>query len=246
MSAVVDTQPAAALRAPRTADRDRRFFSGMAIAAALTVFAGFAPTYYLRGLSDRPPLSSVLQIHGLLFTAWIVLFVVQTRLVAWRRVAVHRTLGAFAGVLAVAMLVAGYLAAIDSARRGFTPPGGPPPLVFFVIPFSDLIVFATLVGSGFYLRRKSGAHKRLMLLATIALLTAAIARLPGVTPLGPLAYFALTDLFVIACMVYDKLTLGHVHAASRWGGVFLILSHPARLALASTGAWLAFAAWATR
>ena len=30
--------------------RDRLFFSGMAVAAALVVFAGFAPTYYLKGV----------------------------------------------------------------------------------------------------------------------------------------------------------------------------------------------------
>ena len=246
MTIVTDDAPARSAPHARLAHRDRQFFSGMAIAAALTVFAGFAPTYYLRGLSDRPPLSTVLQVHGILFTAWILLFLVQTRLVARKRIAVHRRLGAVGGVLVLLMLAAGYAAAIDSARRGFTPPGGPPPLVFFIVPIADLVVFAVLAGSAFYTRRRPDTHKRLMLLATIALLTAAIARLPGVLDKGPLVFFALTDVFILVCFAYDKLTRGRVQPAFLWGGLFLIASHPARLAIGGTSAWLSLAAWLTR
>ena len=65
-----------------------------------------------------------------------------------------------------------------------------------------------------------------MLLATIAVLTAAIARLPYVLPLGPPAFFGLTDLLVVAAMVYDWWTRGRVHPALLWGGLFLIASQP--------------------
>ena len=159
--------------------RDRLFFSGMAIAAALVVFAGFAPTYYLKAAFGAPELSPLLHAHGLIFTSWIVLFVVQTRLIAGRRTPLHRRLGVLGGLLAVAMLIVGTMAAIASARRGFTPPGGPPPLTFLIIPLGDLFVFSVLVGAALYFRRQSQTHKRLMLLATLALLTPAIARLPG-------------------------------------------------------------------
>ena len=60
---------------------DRWFFSSMGVAAALTVFWGFAPTYYLR-TSDTPSLPPVLHLHGVVFTAWMVLYVVQTALIA--------------------------------------------------------------------------------------------------------------------------------------------------------------------
>ena len=40
--------------AARAGRADRRFFSGMAVAALITVYAGFAPTYYLRGYSLVP------------------------------------------------------------------------------------------------------------------------------------------------------------------------------------------------
>jgi hypothetical protein len=191
-------------------------------------------------------LQSVFHIHGLVFTSWVVLFVVQTSLVSARRTDLHRRLGVLGGVLALLMLGVGYQAAVTAARRGFSTPGLPPPLVFLAVPIFDLLVFATLVGTGLYLRRKPAAHKRLMLLSTVAVLTAAIARLPYVLPLGPPAFFGLTDLLIIAAMVYDWRTRGRVHPALLWGGLFLIASQPLRLAISGTDTWLALATWLTR
>jgi hypothetical protein len=102
-----------------------------------------------------------------------------------------------------------------------------------------------LVGAGFYLRRSPAAHKRLMLLATLAVLTAAIARLPYVLPLGPLAYFGFTDLLVVVAMAYDRVTRGRVHPALVWGGLFLVVSQGVRLAVSGTAWWLAVATWLT-
>ena len=244
-----------AIAAPTAPDawlRDRRFFTGMALAAMLTVFAGFAPSYYLKtvfgrpGVSGEPTLSPLLHVHGLVFTSWLVLFLVQTRLVAARRLAVHRRLGYAALLVAVAMVAIGFAAAVDAARRGASPPGGPPPLVFLVIPLSDLVVFAGLVGAAVWYRRRGDVHKRLMLLSTISILTPAIARLPGVVAGGPLVFFALTDLFAVVCLVYDRVTRGRVHPAFWWGAGLLLASQMGRLAVAGTSAWLALATWLTR
>ena len=46
---------------PRT---DRRFFTGLAVAIALSVFAGFAPTYYLKGLYGTRALSPFLHFQS--------------------------------------------------------------------------------------------------------------------------------------------------------------------------------------
>ncbi len=238
------------LRGSDARQGERRFFSGMAVAAALTVFAGFAPSYYLRALTGRSTfsggaLSPLLHVHGLLFTAWIALFVVQVRLVAARRIAVHRRLGYAAAALAAAMVVAGFLAAVDAARRGAAPPGIPA-LVFLAVPMADLVIFSTLVGLGIALRRRPDAHRRVMLVSTIAILTPAIARLPGVMTAGPLAFFALTDLFVVVAVVHDRATRGHVHPAYWTAGGLLLASQVGRLAISGSATWLAFAAWLTR
>ena len=187
-----------------------------------------------------------MHVHGLVFTVWIVLFLVQTRLVAGRRLALHRRLGSGVAALAGLMVALGVMAAVDAARRGATPPGGPPPLVFMIVPIADMAIFSTLVAAGMWFRQRSEIHKRLMLVSTISILTAAIGRLPGVLAGGPLAFFALTDLFVVVGMVYDRLTRGRVHPAYWWGGGLLLGSQIGRLALSGTSAWLAFATWLTR
>ena len=88
-------RPASAILQERA--RDRRFFTGMAIASLLTAFVGFAPTYYLRGLSDAPPLPTLVHVHGLLSTAWLLLFLTQASLVAAHRTDIHRRLGVAGG-----------------------------------------------------------------------------------------------------------------------------------------------------
>src|SRR6266850_4275917 len=160
--------------------RERWFYIGMSIAVVVTVFAGFAPTYYLRPRFTTTPLMPLLHLHGLVFTSWIALFLIQTTLVAAHRTDIHRRLGIAGGVIATLVVMVGLSTAIIRASQGAAPPGvgGPSPLAFLVVPLGDMLVFAILVGSGFYYRRRPDVHKRLMLLATVSILTAAIARLP--------------------------------------------------------------------
>jgi hypothetical protein len=226
---------------------DRMFYTGLAVVAAAIVFAGFARTYYLRDLFGGPPLRPLLHLHGFLFTSWLTFLLLQTTLVAAKRTDIHRRLGVAGGLLATLMIVVGIITAIHAARRGVTPPGGPPPLVFLVIPLGDILMFSILVAAGFYYRRQSEIHKRLMLVATIAILAPAIARLPFAFILanGPLAFFGLTDLILLACVFYDAVSRQRLHPAYLWGGLVLVASQPLRLAVGGTGAWLALARWLT-
>src|SRR5262249_31657957 len=70
----------------------RLFYTGMSIAIILTVFVGFAPTYYLKGYFGGAPLTPLVQVHGLVFTCWILLFFTQTALIARHRIGIHRRL----------------------------------------------------------------------------------------------------------------------------------------------------------
>jgi hypothetical protein len=237
-------RPASAILQAR--QRDRQFFTGMAVAALLTGLVGFAPTYYLRSIFGEPPLPMLRHVHGVVYTAWLVLFLAQTSLVAARRTNIHRRLGLAAVALVPVMLVVGWLTAIDAARRGVTPAGGPPPLSFLAVPLGTLLVFALLVVPGLWHRRRAETHKRLMLLATISLLTPAIARFRYYGLGGPIVPIVGTCAFVLVCMAYDRLSHGRVHPVFLWGGVLLMLSLPGRFAAGSTGAWLAVAEWLTR
>ena len=224
--------------------RERWFYIGMSIALVITVFAGFAPTYYLRPYFNTAPLMPLLHLHGFVFTSWLVLFVTQTTLVAAHRTDIHRRLGVAGGVIAVLMVLLGVTTALVRANQGATPLPGISPLSFLVVPLADMFVFSILVGTGFYFRRRPDVHKRLMLLATISILAAAIARLPfAIMRAGPPAFFGLTDVFVLACVLYDLVTLRRIHRATALAGLFIVASQPLRLMLGGTHAWLSFAAW---
>jgi hypothetical protein len=231
----------------RTKRRTRRFYVGMAIAIAVTVFAGFSRSYFLKAYYGTPELSLLLHVHGLVFTIWILFFLVQTTLVAAGRTYIHRRMGVAGAVLAVLVIVLGTTTAILRAKGGAAPIPGVSPLSFLAVPLFDMVVFAILVGGALYFRHRLEAHKRLMTLAMISLLSAPIARLPfGVLKAGPPAFFGLTDLFIVALLVYDLATRKKVHPATIWGGLLIVASQPLRLMISGTPAWLAFAGWLTR
>ena len=237
----LDTSPTLAAR------RERLFFGGMTIAMLVTVLAGFGPTYFFSSLSSSAVvLTPALHLHGAVFTTWMLLLVVQSTLIAAGRVDVHRQLGVAGAVLGAFMMLLAAYVAISRVRAGLmAPPPGVPVGVLLAIALATVIVFPTLFGSALLLRRRTDYHKRLVLLATLELVIAAVARLPGVATGGPPAFFAITDLFVIALVVYDLSTRGRIHAATLWGGLFFIASQPLRLVIGFSDPWQSFVSWLT-
>lgn len=221
----------------------------MALAAALAVFVGFASSYYLKPLNvlkpftAAAPLTRLVHVHAVAFSAWVILFIVQVRLVATRRLALHRHLGAGGVVLAAVMIVLGTLTMISGARRPGTAPFGLTTAQFMMVPMVDLIVFGTMVTFAVVFRRRSAVHKRLMLLALIGgLLPAPLARLGlylGFPPLFPLLLLA----FLAAGVVYDRKTLGRIHPVNRWVPAAIFITVPLRLLVARTDQWHALALW---
>jgi hypothetical protein len=224
---------------------DRKFYVGMAVLFAAIIFAGFAPTYFLRTHFHNRELRPLLQLHGAIFTSWLVLLIAQTSLVAAKRTDIHRKLGVVGGVLAALMVVVGYIVAVHAAQRGAAPLGIPP-LAFLVIPLGDIFTFIVLVTAALIYRKQPETHKRLMLLSTIAILAPGLGRLPFAFINGPLPIYAIADVILLGCVLYDVFTRKRVHPAYIWGGLFLVLSQPIRLALAGTHAWISFAQWLAR
>ena len=227
----------------QTTGRDRRMYIWFAVFMPIIVLAGFARSYYLKGFFGFPALPSVLvQLHGIVMTSWVVLFVTQVTLVATGRTRTHQRLGVSGAVLAILIVIVGVLTGIAGAARGSTP--GPPALQFLAVPVFDMLVFAILVGTALYVRRRRlDIHKRLMLLAAVNLLTPAIARIPlhFIQTGGPLVFFGLTDLCLLACVAYDSVKNRRLHPAFLWGTLLIIVSQPLRLMLSGTDAWMRFA-----
>ena len=221
--------------------RQTHFYRVVAVLALLVVLAGFAPSFYLKSWFQKPPpLTALLVVHGVVMTAWFALFLVQAQLAASRNLRLHRRLGMAGVALAAVVLVLGTAVSIIGARLGHSP--GPPPLVFLAIPLGDMLVFALLAGGALWFRHRSDIHKRLMLLAFVGLVTAAIVRIP-VAANNILFAFGATVLFCGACVAWDTWQHRRLHPAFGWGLVLVALSWPLRLWLAGTAGWQTVARW---
>jgi hypothetical protein len=232
----------------RPLNSDRLFFSVMALLILSIVIVGFAPTFYLAPLfPDRPaPAERFFYVKGVIFNAWFLLLPVQCGLIASRRVGLHRTLGIAGASIAVLMVISGIWGALIAAGR----PGGfiavsAPPLMFLVEPFFDILTFASLVGLALIWRRDAASHKRLMMLGSLAMVDAALARMPFVSALHPiLGPVVVVVILVLALAAYDLIDKGRPHPVTLWAGGGLILSFPLRFLIGASATWQNLAATA--
>lgn len=227
----------------------RRFYAGVAIAFPLIILAGFARTYYLKPLFDAPPVPSmIVHLHGLTMTLWIVLFAVQVFLISSKRVKAHQKLGIAGLILGLVMIPVGIATAVAAAKYGSnsTPPGVPP-LGFLIVPFVDMIVFALLLAGIVYYRKKPANHKRLVLLTVLNFLPPAVARIPiaPLQALGPLWFFGFPDVIAIIFVIVDTWRHKKLNTVFLAGTILMIVSHPLRIILSGTDAWMRFATWIT-
>jgi uncharacterized membrane protein YozB (DUF420 family) len=241
-----ETAAPSAVKLRRTIARERTdstFYLVMAIASTCLVFLGFARTYYLKPFFGTPALRPLLHLHGVVFTVWMLIFVMQTALIASNRRALHRRLGYAAGIFACAMVVLGLLVAFSAERLGHGNSLADAETVF-LISLGDILIFAVFLGAGFLWRRNPETHQRLMLLAVVAgLLSAAIPRLPLIG--GHPAAMGITGLaFLFAGPIYDLIVRHRIHPAYIWGCIFSLATFvPVRIALASTASWHHIARW---
>jgi hypothetical protein len=221
---------------------DHVFFTSMALVMLVTVFVGFAHTYYLAGLFQAPLPSRIIHIHGAVFSCWILLLVAQTSLVSAGRVDIHRRLGVAGFFLGCLMMVLGVVAATDALAR--EAPAGRDAQMFYIIPLTDILTFAVLLYFAFRARLDPPAHKRFIYIATIALLTPAIARLPFAFVYRKSSVVALlADGFLLFLVGYDLWSTRRIHRATLWSGLFLVVVLQTRVPIGKTAVWHAFAAW---
>jgi hypothetical protein len=228
---------------------DRRLYMAAAVGFTLIVIAGFGRTYYARSWFGSPPLpSSLVHVHGLVMTAWVILFAAQVRLISAKRVRLHQRLG-YAGIALGALIIAtGVATAVRAAKYGAASfPQGISPLAFLLVPLFDLIMFALFFGAAIFYRRQAAAHKRLMLLTAINFLPPALARIPTerLQALGPLWFFGFPTAIAVLCLTLDARRHGRVNKVFLAGTILLVCSYVARLGLMTTAIWMNVATWLT-
>lgn len=231
------------------ASAERRFYSRMAIGLVLLVFLGFAPSFYLKDIvpaypRPNPTLPVSVIVHGLMFTLWMLAFIVQTQLVAAGRRDVHMKLGILWLVLAVAMVPMMYLIGVWQVARNNVPPFTTP-LDWTSLPLFAMPAFAFLVWQGWKRRRDAQWHKRLMLgAAMVVALGPSFGRLPLAPPsvAGFVVQMSATLLFFVPLFLWDRRSLGRTHPATWTAFLAYALSMLIPVALIATGTWAPVAA----
>jgi hypothetical protein len=209
------------------------YFTVMSGLLLAFVLVGFSRTFYLRPFGELSPLSGPLHVHGAVLTAWFVLLFVQALLVRSRNVRLHRRLGVAGVVVAIGVVAASAwilaLRDVEAPSRGFG-------------NLMSLVAFALCVGTGIWLRRRTPAHRRMMLLGSIIIVAPAISRIfyrpAGAS--GPATVIGVLVL-LLTVVVYDLLEQRKPHRATLSALALIFLLAPGiTFALIETGVWPAF------
>lgn len=247
MTSLTDDRAPAAAAAPA-----RYFYFQMALACMATAFIGFAPTYWMPLAHRSFSASAVIHIHGLLFFAWTLYFVFQSWLVASRQTIRHREWGILGVSFATAMSIFGVLAAVNlmkqAAALGMRDAG----VAFAIVPLSGIAFFAVTFTLAILARKRSESHKRLMLLAGISILDAAVARWfltflapPGAVGPPPVQVTIVPALvaylLLVVAIVRDWRIEGRPHPVYVFGGLTLVAIKLLNWPISTTAAWHAFA-----
>ncbi|HEY3704091.1 MAG TPA: hypothetical protein VGL22_03465 [Terracidiphilus sp.] len=223
---------------------DRIFFPLMCLLILVTVWLGFSKTYYAAGMVTAHLPAPIIHVHAAAMTLWLLTLTVQTSLVSVRRVKLHMVTGLWGFALAASMIPIGTLAAINALRRDMSPPGsGLTPLTFFVVPVTALLAFALLAGWSYAVRRKPDQHKRLILLATVPLLDAAVGRFPETLGIAstPMSQLLILCMFPAALIAYDLISRRRIQRVTWMGTLVLLVIWLTRIPLAQTAPWQALA-----
>jgi hypothetical protein len=230
------------IQKPSRRSREHEFFWGMSVLMALVVFIGFAPTYFLAAIFHAEPLPApIVRIHGAVFTSWIALLVAQASLAASGRADIHRRLGMAGVALAPFIFVLGVLVANEMLGRLWAVPDFDAKATY-AVALGEILGFAVPVAFAFLLRRKPTFHKRLILIGTIAMMTAGFGRWPVPFLLHkPLPAMTATFGLLLLVVAYDLVSMRRIHRATVLGGGWVVFIELTAAAVSHTVAWQSFA-----
>ncbi|WFL78164.1 hypothetical protein P7228_03605 [Altererythrobacter arenosus] len=207
---------------PHSATDDTRFFRIMAWVMCTIITAGFVVNLAMGRSTFAVPWQ--FHVHGMVFFAWVGIYLAQNTFIAGGNIALHKRLGQIAYLWIPLMVVMGFTIMFVVMRRT----GGP--FFFDVNEFMisntlQLLIFGGLGLAALRARRYSGWHRRLMFCAMAILTGPGLGRLLPMPLLIPHAWrimVLVTILFPVIGMIADYRRSGKIHPAWFWG-VGLIL-----------------------
>jgi hypothetical protein len=217
--------------------RANRFYLALTLLMSAIVLGGFW-RYASAVASGHPlPVPRTIHIHALIFAGWMALLLVQVILVGRGRVRQHRRLGSVGLAYAMVIVVMGLAAAIvaPAAHVAAGEWSRDRAAAFVLEPLGDMVLFATFFGGAMLYRRRPEIHKRLIVLATVALLFAPTGRLS--THIGLPAAFGVWVLPVVLGMAHDLFVRGRIHATYLVGTAFMLTVFT-RVFIAESEPWL--------
>ena len=224
----------------------RWFYSSLSVLAAIVVAGGFWNTYW-KGLIDGTiDKNWVVDLHAGVFVGWIVLFMIQAALIFRGRTDVHRKVGKFGIFYGFVIIGMGLFVALHQLAVGVAAGNPAEAQGFLILPLTDMIIFPIFFGAAIYYRRRPELHRRLMLVATTELLTAAVARLNLENYMtAHWSVFAIWLAPIYLAMIYDYLTKRIVHPVYVIG-IIVLASTMLRVFATQSEAWLSIARMITR
>jgi hypothetical protein len=158
---------------------NKYFYFCMSLLVAAVVVDGFGRTVDQHLIHATPERPWLLWVHASVFSGWVLFFIFQSALVRTRNVKLHRTLGWFGAGLGAVIPVLGISTAIVMDRFDGVLFHEPTEAhIFFAIQLLDILSFTTTFWLAVLWRRKPEFHRRLVLMATCVLTSAAFARIP--------------------------------------------------------------------
>ncbi|HTS13197.1 MAG TPA: hypothetical protein VMH00_13860 [Candidatus Limnocylindrales bacterium] len=191
---------------------DKHFYFLMSLLIPAVVFYGFSHTVRENLLDAAPPRPTLLWIHGALFVGWLCFFLFQSVLVQTHNVKLHRTTGWIGAGLAATMVLVGVSTAIVMGRFHliYPQPGAPPVKPFLIVPLFDMVCFSTFFSLAILWRKKSEFHRRLILIATCGITSAAFGRFPPAILPRPWFYVGV-DLLILLGVARDLIVNRRIH-----------------------------------
>ena len=213
------------------------FYFCMSLLVAVVAVYGFSHTVDHNLFHATPPRPWILWVHGAVFSGWVALFIFQSALVRAGNVKLHRLTGWFGAGLGVLIPILGISTAIIMARFfvlhfGARAAGAIP---FISIQAMDITCFTIAFWLGIYWRRKPEFHRRLVLVATCALTSAAFARFPFLSVQW--AYVGVDGLICLG-IVRDLIVNRRIHVVYRYALPAMIVAQ-----IVAVNLWLRHPAW---